>query len=202
MHGQTDLAQQLAVAQRQGRLHRNFQGYSTYADCDMLSFGISSISKVGPTYSQNVKTLDEYYDRLDARMLPVFRGIELNADDILRRSIIQALMCHFELSLESIESAHLIDFHQYFAAELDDLKEMERAGLLKVERYSLPNHLAGRELVRELMQADCTPAALADALEPFLRVRRIDPALLAEYERLHRLLGGDADRNAAAAVLG
>ena len=75
-------------------------------------------------------------------------------------------------------------------------------GLLKVERYSLPNHLAGRELVRELMQADCTPAALADALEPFLRVRRIDPALLAEYERLHRLLGGDADRNAAAAVLG
>ena len=75
-------------------------------------------------------------------------------------------------------------------------------GLLKVERYSLPNHLAGRELVTELMQADCTPAALADALEPFLRARRIDPALLAEYERLHRLLGGDADRNAAAAVLG
>ncbi len=75
-------------------------------------------------------------------------------------------------------------------------------GLLKVERYSLPNHLAGRELVRELMQADCTPAALADALEPFLRERRIEPALLAEYERLHRLLGGDANRNAATAVLG
>ena len=125
---------ELAVAQRQGRLHRNFQGYSTYADCDMLSFGISSIGKVGPTYSQNVKTLDEYYDRLDEQMLPVFRGIELNADDILRRSIIQALMCHFELSIESIESAHLIDFHKYFAAELDDLKEMERAGLLKIER--------------------------------------------------------------------
>jgi oxygen-independent coproporphyrinogen-3 oxidase len=106
---------ELAVAQRQGRLHRNFQGYSTYADCDMLSFGISSISKVGPTYNQNVKTLDEYYDRLDAQILPVFRGIELNADDILRRSIIQALMCHFELSIESIESAHLIDFHKYFA---------------------------------------------------------------------------------------
>ena len=73
--------------------------------------------------------------------------------------------------------------------------------LLKVERYSLPNHLAGRELVRELMQSDCTPPALADALEPFLRARRIDPALLAEYERLHRLLGGDADRHAAEAVL-
>jgi len=139
---------ELAVAQRQGRLHRNFQGYSTYADCDMLSFGISSIGKVGPTYSQNVKTLDEYYDRLDAGMLPVFRGIELSADDILRRSIIQALMCHFELSIESIESSHLIDFHKYFAAELDDLKEMEHAGLLKVEREWITVLPPGRMLVR------------------------------------------------------
>ncbi|WP_153146089.1 oxygen-independent coproporphyrinogen III oxidase [Dechloromonas sp. H13] len=139
---------ELAVAQRQGRLHRNFQGYSTYADCDMLSFGISSIGKVGPTYSQNVKTLDEYYDRLDAHMLPVFRGIELTADDILRRSIIQALMCHFELSIESIESAHLIDFHKYFAAELDDLREMEHAGLVKVEREWITVLPPGRMLVR------------------------------------------------------
>ena len=139
---------EMAVAQRQGRLHRNFQGYSTYADCDMLSFGISSISKVGPTYSQNVKTLDEYYDRLDAKMLPVFRGIELNADDILRRSIIGALMCHFELSIESIESAHLIEFNKYFAAELEDLKEMESAGLLKVERDWITVLPPGRMLVR------------------------------------------------------
>jgi len=71
---------ELAVAQRQGRLHRNFQGYSTHSDCDMLSFGISSISKVGPSYCQNVKTLDEYYERLDSGLLPVFRGIELDAD--------------------------------------------------------------------------------------------------------------------------
>ena len=139
---------EMAVAQRQGRLHRNFQGYSTYADCDMLSFGISSISKVGPTYNQNVKTLDEYYDRLDAQMLPVFRGIELNADDILRRSIIGALMCHFELSIESIESAHLIEFNKYFAAELEDLKEMESAGLLKVERDWITVLPPGRMLVR------------------------------------------------------
>jgi oxygen-independent coproporphyrinogen-3 oxidase len=139
---------EMAVAQRQGRLHRNFQGYSTYADCDMLSFGISSISKVGPTYNQNVKTLDEYYDRLDAQLLPVFRGIELNADDILRRSIIGALMCHFELSIESIESAHLIEFNKYFAAELEDLKEMESAGLLKVERDWITVLPPGRMLVR------------------------------------------------------
>ena len=139
---------ELAVAQRQGRLHRNFQGYSTYADCDMLSFGISSISKVGPTYSQNVKTLDEYYDCLDDRQLPVFRGLELCADDILRRAIIQALMCHFELSIESIESAHLIDFHKYFAVELADMKEMEQAGLLKIEREWITVLPPGRMLVR------------------------------------------------------
>ena len=139
---------EMAIAQRQGRLHRNFQGYSTYADCDMLSFGISSISKVGPTYNQNVKTLDEYYDRLDAQILPVFRGIELNADDILRRSIIQALMCHFELSIESIESAHLIDFHEYFADELQDMEEMEQAGLLKIDREWITVLPPGRMLVR------------------------------------------------------
>lgn len=141
---------ELAVAQRQGRLHRNFQGYSTYADSDMLSFGISSISKVGPTYSQNVKTLDEYYDRLDEQMLPVFRGIELSADDILRRSIIGALMCHFELSIESIESAHLIDFKKYFAAELEDMKEMESAGLLKVDNDWITVLPPGRMLVRAI----------------------------------------------------
>jgi oxygen-independent coproporphyrinogen-3 oxidase len=144
---------ELAVAQRQGRLHRNFQGYSTYADCDMLSFGISSISKVGPTYSQNVKTLDEYYDRLDAQNLPVFRGIELTADDILRRSIIQALMCHFELSIESIESSHLIDFHKYFAGELEELREMERGGLLKIEREWITVLPPGRMLVRVIAMA-------------------------------------------------
>ncbi|MDD3483002.1 oxygen-independent coproporphyrinogen III oxidase [Azovibrio restrictus] len=144
---------ELAVAQRQGRLHRNFQGYSTYADCDMLSFGISSISKVGPTYSQNVKTLDEYYDRLDAHILPVFRGIELNADDILRRAIIQALMCHFELSIESIESAHLIDFKRYFAAELEDLREMQAAGLVKVDDEWITVLPPGRMLVRAISMA-------------------------------------------------
>lgn len=144
---------ELAVAQRQGRLHRNFQGYSTYADCDMLSFGISSISKVGPTYYQNVKTLDDYYDRLDAPMLPVVRGIELTADDILRRSIIQALMCHFELSIESIESSHLIDFHRYFAAEIDDLREMERNGLLRIDREWITVLPPGRMLVRVIAMA-------------------------------------------------
>jgi len=138
----------LTIAQRQGRLHRNFQGYSTQAECDLLAFGVSAIGKIGPVYAQNVKTLDEYYDALDRDELPVLRGIELTADDLLRRSVIQALMCHFELSIESIEIAHLINFREYFADELADLAEMEKAGLLKVEGDWISVMPAGRMLVR------------------------------------------------------
>ncbi|MCK2095780.1 oxygen-independent coproporphyrinogen III oxidase [Thauera aromatica] len=139
---------ELTVAQRQGRLHRNFQGYSTQAECDLLAFGVSAIGKIGPVYAQNVKTLDEYYDALDRDELPVLRGIELTADDLLRRAIIQALMCHFELSMQSIEIAHLVDFRDYFAEELADLKEMEKAGLVKIEGDWITVQPAGRLLVR------------------------------------------------------
>ena len=139
---------ELSTAQRQGRLHRNFQGYSTYAECDLLAFGVSAISKVGPTYAQNVKTLDDYYDLLDQNRLPVLRGIELSADDILRRSIIQALMCHFELSIEAIETAHMIDFSQYFAEELEDLRDMAQAGLIRIEDKWISVLPPGRLLVR------------------------------------------------------
>ncbi|NTV09966.1 MAG: oxygen-independent coproporphyrinogen III oxidase [Zoogloea sp.] len=141
---------ELTVAQRQGRLHRNFQGYSTYAECDLLAFGVSAIGKVGPTYSQNVKTLDEYYDILDSDRLPVLRGIELTPDDLLRRAIIQALMCHFEVSIESFEIAHLIDFRSYFAEELADLAEMEKAGLVEIEDEWISVLPPGRMLVRAI----------------------------------------------------
>jgi oxygen-independent coproporphyrinogen-3 oxidase len=141
---------ELTVAQRQGRLHRNFQGYSTHAECDMLSFGVSAIAKIGPIYAQNVKTLDEYYDALDRDELPVLRGIELTADDLLRRAVIQALMCHFELSMQSFEIAHLVDFRSYFAEELADLRQMEAAGLVKVEGDWISVQPAGRLLVRAI----------------------------------------------------
>ncbi|HEX8989326.1 MAG TPA: oxygen-independent coproporphyrinogen III oxidase [Rhodocyclaceae bacterium] len=144
---------ELTIAQRQGRLHRNFQGYSTHAEADLMAFGVSSIGKVGPTYAQNYRTLDEYYDSLDRGVLPVMRGLELTADDLLRRSIIQALMCHFELSIESIEIAHLIDFKSYFAAELADLREMEQAGLLKIEDQWISVLPRGRMLVRVIAMA-------------------------------------------------
>jgi len=139
---------ELAVAQRHGRLQRNFQGYSTQAECDMLAFGVSSIAKVGAVYAQNHKTLDMYYDALDRDELPVLRGIELTADDALRRSIIQALMCHFSLSIESVQAAHHIDFKEYFAEELADFGEMEAAGLVTVNEEQIDVLPAGRLLVR------------------------------------------------------
>jgi oxygen-independent coproporphyrinogen-3 oxidase len=128
----------------------------------MMSFGISSISKVGPSYWQNVKTLDEYYDSLDQGELPVYRGIELDADDILRRSIIQSLMCHFELSLESVEAAHAIDFKAYFASELEALQTMVQAGLVRVEERRIVVLPPGRMLVR----------AISMVFDKFLRADR------------------------------
>jgi len=141
---------ELAMAQREGRLHRNFQGYSTHSDCDMMSFGISSISKVGPSYYQNVKTLDEYYALLDQGVLPVFRGIELNTDDILRRAIIQSLMCHFELSMDAVEAAYGIVFRTYFAGELEALQEMVEAGLVRIDDRRIVVLPPGRMLVRAI----------------------------------------------------
>jgi oxygen-independent coproporphyrinogen-3 oxidase len=141
---------ELAVAQRQGRLHRNFQGYSTHADCDLLGFGISAIGQVGPTYSQNVKNLDEYYDRLDQDTLPVMRGVELTPDDLVRRALIQCLMCHFQVPIESLEIAHLIDFRKYFAAEIEDLAPLREASLVTLDEQWLTVTPVGRFLVRNI----------------------------------------------------
>ncbi len=120
----------LAVAKRQGRLHRNFQGYSTQPDCDLIALGVSSIGRVGPTFSQNVKTLDEYYDLLNQGRLPVARGMALSRDDLVRRTVIMALMCQGSVLFESVELSHLVDFKHYFASEMESLAAMQEQGLL------------------------------------------------------------------------
>ena len=122
----------LAVAKRQGRLHRNFQGYSTQPDCDLIALGVSSIGRVGATYSQNAKTLEEYCDALDNGHLPIVRGLALSRDDLLRRAVIMAIMCQGRLVYESVNLAWLIDFRQYFAPELARLAEMETQGLVQL----------------------------------------------------------------------
>ncbi|MBV8046403.1 MAG: oxygen-independent coproporphyrinogen III oxidase [Paludibacterium sp.] len=140
----------LAVALRQGRLQRNFQGYSTYADCDMLAFGVSAISKVGPCYAQNEKDLMAYYAAVDEGRLPVMRGMVLDGDDILRRTIIQALMCRFALSFEAIEEIFNINFANYFATELPKLRELQQMGLLHFDGDFLTVMPKGRFLIRNI----------------------------------------------------
>ena len=127
----------LAIAKRQGRLHRNFQGYSTQPDCDLIGLGVSAIGKVGATYSQNAKTLEEYCDYLDQGRLPVVRGLALSRDDVVRRAVIMALMCQGELQFESIELAHLIDFRSYFATELETLQTLQEQGLATVHNTGI-----------------------------------------------------------------
>ncbi|KRB66329.1 oxygen-independent coproporphyrinogen III oxidase [Noviherbaspirillum sp. Root189] len=140
----------LAVAQRQGRLHRNFQGYSTHAEAEMISCGVSAISAVGSTYSQNEKTLDAYYERIEQGELPIARGIKLNVDDLLRRIIIQMLMCNFELSIASLEVAYPITFANYFAKELEQLRVMEQDSLLTIDPEWLTVSPKGRLLIRNI----------------------------------------------------
>lgn len=140
----------LAVAQQQGRLHRNFQGYSTHADADMIACGVSAISAVGATYCQNEKTLDAYYERLAQGELPMAKGIKLSMDDLMRRTVIQSLMCHFELSASAMELSYPINFNEYFAGELARLRQFEADGLVRFEGDWICVTEKGRLLIRNI----------------------------------------------------
>jgi oxygen-independent coproporphyrinogen-3 oxidase len=138
----------LAVAKRQGRLHRNFQGYSTQPDCDLIALGVSAIGRVGATYSQNAKTLDEYCDLIDHGRLPVTRGLALGRDDLTRRAVIMALMCQGQVLFESIELAWMIDFRRYFAAEMAQLVTLQGQGLVTIDPQGLQVTAEGWYFVR------------------------------------------------------
>jgi oxygen-independent coproporphyrinogen-3 oxidase len=138
----------LAAAKRPGRLHRNFQGYSTQPDCDLIGLGVSSIGRMGATYSQNAKTLPEYYDALRQGQFPVVRGLALSRDDILRRAVIMALMCQGRVEYESVELAHLVRFREYFAAELEQLESFVAMGLLTIAEDHLQVTVTGWFYVR------------------------------------------------------
>ncbi len=140
----------LAIAQREGRLQRNFQGYSTHADCDLLAFGMSAISRVGDVYAQNEKELDAYYARIDAGELPVLRGLTLTPDDHVRRALIGELMCGFELDMRLFGTRHGLNFRQSFASELTALAPLEDAGLVKVGDERIVITPQGRLLVRRI----------------------------------------------------
>lgn len=141
---------ELAVAQREGHLYRNFQGYSTHAHCDLVAIGVTSIGLVGNTYSQNVRTMDEYYARIDAGELAVFRGIELNHDDELRRDVITRLICNFVLDMDSIAQQWDIRFEEYFANELERMQPMVADGLVAISDNRIEVMPAGRLLIRNI----------------------------------------------------
>jgi len=141
---------ELAIAQRDGTLYRNFQGYSTHADCDLIGLGSTSISMIGRSYAQNLKSLEEYYERIDNDRLAVFRGVELDDDDVLRRDVITRLICHFTLDKQEVGRRHGIDFDHYFATELAELRGMEADGLVTLDRTSIRVPPAGKLLIRNI----------------------------------------------------
>ena len=128
---------ELALARANGTLQRNFQGYSTHSDCDLIGLGVSSIGKVGDSYSQSVKELSQYYARIDQGLLPVHRGYRLSADDRLRREVISDLMCHGRIDFGKFEAGHDICFTDYFADALMQLDEHVRDGLLQIHKDAL-----------------------------------------------------------------
>ncbi|MDX1593920.1 MAG: oxygen-independent coproporphyrinogen III oxidase [Gammaproteobacteria bacterium] len=141
---------ELAVAQREGTLYRNFQGYSTHAECDLIGLGATSIGSVGPSYAQNRREIANYYEAIDGGDLAVFRGVELDADDLLRRAVITELICHFRLVFADVEAAYGIDFADYFARELEDLAPMQDDGLLRLAPDRIDVTPAGRFLIRNI----------------------------------------------------
>ncbi len=144
---------ELARAQQAGTLYRNFQGYSTHADCDLIGLGATSIGMVGDSYSQNLKTLEEYSARLDAGQLAVFRGVRLDDDDRLRRAVITDLICHFTLDFATVERRFDLRFGEYFAPELAELADMANDGLLALSATGIQVLPPGRLLIRNICMA-------------------------------------------------
>ena len=140
----------LAVAKRQGRLQRDFQGYSTQPEGDLVALGVSAIGRIGATYSQNAKTLESYYDLLDQGRLPVVRGLALSRDDVLRRAVIMAVMCRGRVVFDAIGEAHRIDFRHYFAAEFAALGPLAAQGLVRVSDQDIEVTAQGWFVVRAI----------------------------------------------------
>lgn len=140
----------LSQAKRQGNMHRNFQGYSTHADCDLIGLGVSAISKVGSVYCQNAKEIEEYQAFIEKDQLPVVRGVVLSRDDLIRRAVISSIMCQGDVVFESIDLAYMIDFKSYFAYELEQLKAYVGQKFLVLDNHGLQVTPLGWYFVRAL----------------------------------------------------
>ena len=141
---------ELAIAQRENKLYRNFQGYSTHSECDLIGLGVTSIGSVGDSYSQNQRTLEDYAQSLGNNELPVFRGITLNEDDKIRRTVITRLICHFSLDIPKIEKELNINFTDYFTDVLPKLEQFSQDGLLTFNKQKIEVLPAGHLLIRNI----------------------------------------------------
>lgn len=161
---------ELALAQEHGSLHRNFQGYTTHADCDLVAMGVSAISNVADCYSQNEKTTDAYYAALDAGRLAVTRGVTLTEDDHIRRYVIQQLTCQFAVDLKAVENEFKIDAASYFKSELAQLASMQADHLLEIDGSNLTITPRGRFLVRNICMTFDASLKQASATQRFSKV--------------------------------
>ena len=141
---------ELTIAQQNGQLYRNFQGYATHADCDLVGIGITSIGTIANSFAQNVRTLEEYYDCIDNDKLAIFRGVEIDSDDLIRREAIMQLICHFYLDFSAIEQGFGIKFNSYFANELERYQVMVEDGLITMDENSITVTSKGRLLIRNI----------------------------------------------------
>lgn len=141
---------ELSIAQQQGKLYRNFQGYATHADCDLIGLGITSIGTIHNSFSQNLKTLDEYQATINSGKLAIYRGVEIDQDDLIRREVIMQLICHFHLNFSPIEAKYNIEFSHYFADELKRLTVMCDDGLIEMNDQSISVTDKGRFLIRNI----------------------------------------------------
>jgi oxygen-independent coproporphyrinogen III oxidase len=140
----------LVTALHDGTLHRNFQGYSTHAELDLVGLGVSAIGKVGNSYAQSIKLRHDYYDAVDAGHIPILRGVELTVDDLLRREVIHSLMCGGVADMRQIEARHGISFPAYFARELEALEKLRQDGLIAMDAAEIRVTPRGRFLLRSI----------------------------------------------------
>ncbi|OOS00628.1 oxygen-independent coproporphyrinogen III oxidase [Haemophilus paracuniculus] len=141
---------ELAIAQQNGVLHRNFQGYTTQEECDLLGLGVSAISLLGDTYAQNHKELKLYYENVEDRGIALHKGFVLSKDDCIRRDLIKALICNFKLETDRLEQDYQIDFNRYFAEDLALLAPLVEDGLIEISDKALTVSPKGRLLIRNI----------------------------------------------------
>jgi len=156
---------ELTIAQREGGLQRNFQGYSTRRECDLVGLGVSAIGKVGDCYAQNLKDIPTWQSVVAEGKLPIWRGISLTTEDRLRRSVIESIMCHGEVKFESFEANFDIDFHDHFALELSRLEQLEADGLIRIGDDEFRATPEGRLLLR----------AVAMVFDEYLQAAQSEP---------------------------